>query len=223
MTPRRLVALVSILAHAIGLTFVVVTQLLAVGPLPVPRQPLAFDDVRLVQLRDIDLPAPRRTASAPGSTISPSAAPLAAPAAIIDETGLEGVRTPAPASADPIGAAVGLPGDLAGLGGERIGPPPPLPPAPVRLHSGIDMPRKIVSVDPIYPPLARSARVEGVVILETVLDASGRVTTVRVLRSIPLLDQAAVDAVREWRFTPTLLNGVAVPVVMTVTVQFTLR
>ncbi len=80
-----------------------------------------------------------------------------------------------------------------------------------------------MAVDPVYPPLARSSRVEGVVILEAVLDATGRVDSVRVLRSIPLLDQAAVDAVRQWRFTPARLNGVPVPVVMTVTVNFTLR
>jgi protein TonB len=56
-----------------------------------------------------------------------------------------------------------------------------------------------------------------------VLDANGRVDSVRVLRSIPLLDQAAVDAVRQWRFTPALLNNEAVPVVMTVTVNFALQ
>ena len=83
-------------------------------------------------------------------------------------------------------------------------------------------PTKIVDVAPTYPQLARTARVEGVVILEAVIDASGRVATVRVLRSIPLLDQAAVTAVRQWQFTPTRLNGEAVPIVMTVTVNFTL-
>jgi protein TonB len=62
-----------------------------------------------------------------------------------------------------------------------------------------------------------------VVILEAVLDAQGRVSTVHVLRSIPLLDQAAVDAVEQWRFTPALLNNEPVPVVMTVTVNFTLH
>jgi protein TonB len=61
------------------------------------------------------------------------------------------------------------------------------------------------------------------VILEATIDARGRVTNVRVLRSVPLLDQAAIDAVRQWEFTPTRLNGVAIPVVMTVTVHFTLR
>ena len=85
------------------------------------------------------------------------------------------------------------------------------------------VPVKTVHVAPVFPSIARSAQVQGVVILEAVLDASGRVESVRVLRSIPLLDQAAVEAVRQWRFTPALLNGEPVPVVMTVTVNFTLR
>ncbi len=85
-------------------------------------------------------------------------------------------------------------------------------------------PRKIVDVTPTYPANgSHSARVEGVVILEAVIDAEGRVESVRVLRSIPLLDQAAMDAVRQWRFTPTRLNGAPVPIVMTVTVNFTLK
>jgi protein TonB len=76
---------------------------------------------------------------------------------------------------------------------------------------------------PVYPDIAMRARVAVVVILEATIDAQGRVVNVRVLRSVPLLDLAAVDAVRQWEFTPTRLNGVAVPVVMTVTVNFTLR
>ena len=71
--------------------------------------------------------------------------------------------------------------------------------------------------------LAQAVRKEGVVILEAVIDARGNVTTVKVLRSIQLLDQAAVDAVRQWRFTPTLLNGEPVPIVLTVTVDFRLQ
>ena len=76
---------------------------------------------------------------------------------------------------------------------------------------------------PVYPPLARFAQVEGVVILEATIDAQGRAADVRVVRPIPMLDQAAVDAVRQWVFTPTRLNGVAVPIVMSVTVSFTLE
>jgi protein TonB len=65
--------------------------------------------------------------------------------------------------------------------------------------------------------------VEGVVILEAVISEDGSVQDVRVLRSKALLDDAAVEAVRQWRFTPTLLGGQPVPVVMTVTVSFTLK
>jgi protein TonB len=70
---------------------------------------------------------------------------------------------------------------------------------------------------------ARAARQQGVVILETIIDVDGNVTTVRVLRGYPLLDESAVEAVRQWRFTPALLNGQPIPVVMTVTVNFALR
>ena len=76
---------------------------------------------------------------------------------------------------------------------------------------------------PQYPPIAQSARVQGIVIIEATIGPNGRVQEAKVLRSIPLLDQAALDAVRQWEFTPTLLNGVPVPVIMTVTVQFTLQ
>jgi len=65
--------------------------------------------------------------------------------------------------------------------------------------------------------------VQGIVIIEATIGPNGSVQDARVLRSIPLLDQSALDAVRQWQYTPTLLNGVAVPVIMTVTVQFTLQ
>ena len=93
---------------------------------------------------------------------------------------------------------------------------------PVRVGGGVPQPVQLRKVNPVYPPIAQSARVQGVVILELTLDAQGFVTDARILRSIPLLDQAAIDAVRQWQYTPTLLNGVAVPIVMTATVQFTL-
>jgi protein TonB len=78
-------------------------------------------------------------------------------------------------------------------------------------------------VNPVYPPIAQSARVQGVVIIEAIIGPDGRVTEAKVLRSIPLLDAAALDAVKQWVYTPTLLNGVPVPVIMTVTVNFTLQ
>jgi TonB family protein len=121
--------------------------------------------------------------------------------------------------------------------GKDMPPPPPPPPppgsnrtlitadglAPVRVGGNIKPPTKIKDVRPVYPEEAMAAKVTGVVIIEATIDPSGHVSDTRVLKSIPLLDQAAVDAVRQWEFTPTNLNGVPVPVVMTVTVNFSLQ
>jgi TonB family protein len=83
-------------------------------------------------------------------------------------------------------------------------------------------PAKIVNVPPVYPQEAQDAKIQGVVILEVIVGEDGSVTDVEVLRSIPQLDAAAVEAVKQWRYQPTLLNGVATLVRMTVTVNFTL-
>lgn len=91
-----------------------------------------------------------------------------------------------------------------------------------RVGSALRPPTKVKHVNPVYPQEARDARVAGVVILEVRVEADGRVGNARVLRSIPLLDEAALAAVTQWEFTPTLLDGVPTPIVMTVTVQFSL-
>jgi protein TonB len=102
-------------------------------------------------------------------------------------------------------------------------PPPPPPPAPVRVGGQIKQPTQLKRVNPVYPAIAQSARVQGVVIIEAVIGPSGKVQEAKVLRSIPLLDAAALDAVKQWEYTPTLLNNQPVPVIMTVTVNFTLQ
>jgi protein TonB len=102
-------------------------------------------------------------------------------------------------------------------------PPPPLAPTqPVRLHWRMTPPRKVHDLLPAYPAQARAARAEGLVVLEAIIDVEGRVASLRVLRPVPLLTEAALDAVRQWRYEPAWLNGQPVPVVMTVTVNFTL-
>ena len=98
-----------------------------------------------------------------------------------------------------------------------------LPGDTVRVGGDIKEPKKIRHVAPVYPEVAQQARVQGVVILEALIDDSGNVANAIIMRSVPLLDQAALDAVRQWRFTPTLVNGVPVNVIMTVTVNFTLN
>jgi protein TonB len=92
--------------------------------------------------------------------------------------------------------------------------------APLRVGGNIKEPRRQNYMPPVYPDAARAANVSGVVILEVTLDPQGSVSDARVLRSVPLLDQAALDAVRQWTYTPTLLNGAPVSVIMTVTVTF---
>jgi TonB family protein len=92
----------------------------------------------------------------------------------------------------------------------------------VRVGGNIRPPTRTHFVEPAYPQTARAAGVQGVVILELVIGEDGAVSTARVLRSIPPLDQAALDAVRQWRYEPTLLNGVPTRTVMTATVNFSL-
>jgi protein TonB len=104
-----------------------------------------------------------------------------------------------------------------------IPPPATQYPNAVRVGGNVPMPKKIRDVKPVMPELAASARVQGVVIIEAVIDEAGRVAEARVLRSIPLLDQAALDAVRQWMFTPTVIDGKTVPVIITMTVQFQLE
>ena len=96
------------------------------------------------------------------------------------------------------------------------------PAGAVRVGGNIRPPTRTQFVEPAYPQTARTAGVQGVVILELVIGEDGAVSNARVLRSIPLLDQAALDAVRQWRYEPTLLNGVPTRAIMTATVNFSL-
>jgi len=92
----------------------------------------------------------------------------------------------------------------------------------VRIGGELQAPALVERVEPEYPPIAIQAQVQGIVILEAVVGHNGRVEDVRVLRSIPLLDKAAITAVRQWRYSPLLLNGTPERFVLTVTVSFSL-
>jgi len=78
-------------------------------------------------------------------------------------------------------------------------------------------------VPPVYPQIAIQARVSGPVVIDAVIGTDGVVREARILSGVPLLNQAALDAVKQWRYTPTMLNNVPVPVIMTVTVRFSLQ
>lgn len=93
----------------------------------------------------------------------------------------------------------------------------------VHVGGNIRAPRQVKHVDPVYPEEAKAAGVQGVVVIEIRIGTKGSVVEARVLRSIPMLDQAALDAVYQWEYEPTLLNGKPVDVEITVTVNFTLK
>jgi len=144
-------------------------------------------------------------------------APVEVPEEVKPEEGIDiGVEGGVPG-----GVEGGVPGGVVGgvVGGLPDAPPPT---QAVRVGGQIKEPKKLKDVKPTYPDIAKQARVQGVVILECTISPQGKVTNVTVLRGIPLLDAAAIEAVKQWVYTPTLLNGVPVPVIMTVTVNFRL-
>jgi len=211
----------TIFVHAIILAGVVIVPLVAIDELPgLPRAVAEYVVVAPPQPPPDAPRAPRRAAT-DRPAVNPQAAPVEAPAGVAPEPGLVPEPEPAAGSGFPGGLSGSV--DGTGLAVQPEAPPPAAPVAPVRITSDLRRPAKIKDVVPVYPDFAMRARVAGLVILEATIDAQGRVTDVRVLRSVPLLDQAAIEAVRQWEFSPTRLNGVAIPIVMTVTVNFTLR
>jgi protein TonB len=215
---------VSIAFHLSVITGVVVAPLFATGDLPEPRRAAPEYVLVTAKLPPDPAPVPRNRAA----PVSTSTAPLTPPDSVRPETP---VTPPALGPVDfdsPVGDAAFTGVGPANMvdGGDPLPLPPTPPPAPkppVPVGGVIRAPQKIKDVAPRYPALAQSAGVEGVVILQAVIGEDGSVLAVSVLKGKPLLDQAASDAVRQWRFTPTLLNGHPVPVVMTVTVAFTLN
>jgi protein TonB len=150
----------------------------------------------------------------------PLVAPVAIPDAITEEPlNWGGYEDGIPGGVD-YGVAGGYPKNLIGdalysiIGDEA---------APVRAAGEVRMPRLVKRIEPAYPEIARLAHVQGTVILEATTDSCGRVVGVRVLRSVPLLDEAAVDAVRQWLYEPMVVNGRPRGVVFTVTLRFELK
>jgi protein TonB len=212
----------SIVIHVGVLAFAFLVPLMAPGVLPTPATRLMAFVSRDVVLPPEPPPAPRPPVANASRVpdADPGVAPLEAPSAFTPEPFVE-------VAAPPVGTVAGV-GNLAGVfTAAAVRPPPPLPPStpddPIRIGGELRPPTKIKDVRPVYPAIAQAARVEGVVIIETTIGTTGQVLNATLLGSVPLLDEAALAAVRQWEFTPTLLNGNPVAVVMTVTVRFTLQ
>jgi TonB family protein len=104
------------------------------------------------------------------------------------------------------------------------GPPAAEPEGPIRVGGDVRPPEKIVAPSPQYTEIARKARIQGVVIVEAIIDKEGYVTNVKILKGLPMgLDSAAADAVQKWKFKPATLNGKPVAVIYNLTVNFRLQ
>ena len=205
---------VSLLSHCAVVAAVIVVPLLATDALPAP-----FEGIDPFIILEPVVPPPPPLPPQK-QIIKPE--PIYAEVPVVAPTGFhpeppEIIRDPVDTRGDSVIIGVGDVTDV-------ITPPPPPPETqkPLRVGVEIRQPQKVREIAPVYPAIAQAARVQGIVIIEATIGADGQVINARVLRSVPLLDAAALDAVRQWQYTPTLLNGVPVPVIMTVTVQFTL-
>jgi protein TonB len=132
-----------------------------------------------------------------------------------------------------VGAVGGVPGGVAGgsmggvlggvIGGMGTAPPKPKPTGPIRVGGNVQAARIVNRVQPVYPPLARQTRISGTVRLHAIISKDGTIQQLEVISGHPLLQQAALDAVRQWRYQPTLLNGEPVEVDTTIDVIFSLN
>jgi protein TonB len=215
---RTWTLVVSIGVHAVIVAAIVIAPIFATADLPDPRRPLTFETITPVEVPAQPV-APRRQPAQPATATQ--TIPVEEPPELPPDI-------PSPIADPPpdivVHGGTGVPtGAFVPIGDPVIAPPPAARKDPLPVGGAIRPPTRVVYVQPVYPRFALDARVQDTVILQAVIDEKGGVRELKVLRGHPLLDDAATQAVAKWQFTPTLLNGTAVPVVMTVTVSFMLQ
>jgi protein TonB len=184
---------------------------LAPPPPPPPPPPAAASAAR----------APR----APSVTRPPDPGRFVAPVEIPDRVEPEAALDFGVEGGVPGGVEGGVPGGVIGgiVGGLPRDAPAP-PPAPVvRIGGKIVTPKRVYGVPPAYPELAVLSNVTGTVVVDAHVDVSGRVKAARFVSGNPLFEQAALDAVRQWRYQPLLLNGIPCEFMLIVTMNFSLN
>ncbi len=222
--------IISIVGHAVlAVAVIVIPILYATDSMPQLPSMMAFTAEMPATPPPPPPPPPPPTAPAaqPPKMLPADAfaAPVEAPSQILPEP------PDLPVAPRDGGVEGGIVGGVQGgiVGGLTAAPPPPPPPPPppapklVRIGGNIQAPQLVKRVEPTYPELALVAKVTGLVILEASVGADGTVQDVRVLRSVKFLDQAAVDAVKQWRYAPLVLNGTATPFVLSVTLNFSVK
>jgi protein TonB len=231
--PHAAPVVASIVAHAVvALALLGATVFMVSSDLPEVRTMMAFvaappmepppppPPVAVKAVEQAERPKPKPAATVPVPIDVPIALEFDPTAPGHDEEDVAG------------GVEGGVPGGIAGgVEADAVAlppppsppPPPPVPTAPIRVGGRVKEPALLYRVEPVYPRMAASAGVEGSVILEAVVGRDGQVETVRVLRSQGVLDQPALDAVKQWRYSPVLLNGRPERFILTVVVTFKLE
>ena len=218
---------VSLALHSILIVAVVVVPLYFYDSLPAPDEAVRAFFVTPAVAAPPPPPPPPPAAGvrlAPRTPVAPHpeepakfVAPLETPTEIKAEEGLSlGVEGGVPG-----GVEGGVPGGVVGgiVGGLPQEAAPPV--KAVRVGGLLKTPQLVRKVDPVFPDLAKQARLSALIILEATVDATGHVREVTILRGAPIFDEPAMDAVRQWVYRPLLLNGVPTPFMLTVTVKFT--
>lgn len=223
--------MMSLAVHAVLIALVILIPILTYDVLPAPGEATRAFFVAPSEAAPPPPPPPpppagvRSQAKAPAAPTPPPddakfLAPVEVPDVVKPEEGIDlGVEGGVPG-----GVEGGVPGGV--LGGIVGGMPTTAPPPPVRavrVGGQIKAPKLVKVVQPVYPDLAAQARLTAVIILEALVDLDGQVKTVTVLRGAPLFDEAAITAVKQWRYQPLLLNGVPTEFILTVTVKFNLN
>jgi protein TonB len=227
---------VSVFAHAAAITILILlplyfteaidlkqfTQTLLVAPPPPPPPPPPASPT-VVKVRPS-----RRIFTTAGKLLSPTAIPekvaMLKEEPVPDDAAVGGVigGVPGGVPGGQMGGVLG--GIIGGVAGQTHLPPPPKagPKAPVRVGGRVKAPLPISTPQPQYPGLARGAKIEGDVVIDAVIDTTGHVVEMRVVSGHPLLIQAAMNALKQWRYEPTFLNEEPISVQLLVTIRFRL-
>jgi protein TonB len=190
------------------------TMLVAPPPPPPPPPPPQVQQV--VQVRHVARIINQGKMLAP--TVIPKEVKMIKEEEMPPDTGFVGVAGGVPGGI-PGGSAGGV---LGGILGSGAPPPPKVTPKRISVGGQVQAARLISQPKPIYPPLAKQARISGTVRLHAVIAKDGTVQQLEMVSGHPLLVQSALDAVRQWRYQPTLLNGEPVEVETFIEVVFTL-
>jgi periplasmic protein TonB len=231
---RTLKALISVLAHVAVITMPILlglfftdtinikqyaSMMLVAPPPPPPPPPPATAIIKAAPVRERFITG--------GKLFAPTVIPKTVAEireAPIEEDSLGGVSggVPGGVPGGQMGGVLG--GVIGGVLSTAARPlaPPSGKPSPMRVGGRVKPPKAIIQVRPDYPPLARQARIQGQVQIDAILDEQGNVVEMRVVSGPAILYQAALDALKTWKYEPTYLNDQPIAVQMIVTITFTL-